>query len=148
MLNERNVCISIITLRPKAQIAELSKQMGLLQQGGGNTSIAGAARTDEIVIGGFRGKLKIGDITVCKRFLAGIEGSPKVLEDHIGNAPDVVPIKFDTVESARQYIENNKNAKHFEGFWCNTSQTPEEREHFKKKCPTTFQDKKSDLGSY
>ena len=107
--------------------------------------MVGASRTDEVVIGGFRGKSKIGAITVCKRLLAGIEGSPKILEDHIGNAPDVVPIKFDTVESARKYIENNKNAKHFEGFWCNMSQTPEEREHFKKNVQPLFKIKRAIL---
>ena len=67
------------------------------------------------------------------------------MEDHIGKAPDIVTIKFDIVESARKYIEDNKNAKHFEGLWCNMSQSPEEREHFEKNVQPLFKIKRAIL---
>ena len=69
---------------------------------------------------------------MCNRIIGGIVGSPTVLEDRMGNAPDVVPIKFGSVEAARQFVENNKGVKHFEGVWCNMSQAPDERDRFKK----------------
>ena len=120
--------------------------MGLLQHGGGGGgSAAGASRTDEIVIGGFRGKSKAGAIILCKRILVGAEGSPSILEDVIGNAPDVVPIKFDSSESARKFVENNKLTKPFEGFWCNMNQTPEERDYFKKNVQPLFKIKRAIL---
>ena len=67
------------------------------------------------------------------------------MEDRIGSAPDVVPIKFSSAESARKFVENNKNVKHFEGFWCNMSQTPAERDHFKKNVQPLFEIKRAIL---
>ena len=95
------------------QLEELRSQMGLLQRGGNSGGMGGESSTDDIVIGGFRGKTKAGAIIMVKRLIAEAPGSPTIVEDRIGNAPDVVPIKFSTVEAARQFVDNNKAIKHF-----------------------------------
>ena len=82
---------------------------------------------------------------MVKRLIAEAPGSPTIVEDRIGNAPDVVPIKFSTVEAARQFVDNNKAIKHFEDFWCNMSQTPDERENFKKNVQPLFKIKRAIL---
>ena len=41
------------------QLEELRNQMGLLQRGGSGGGMGGESRTDEIVIGGLRGKTKV-----------------------------------------------------------------------------------------
>ena len=117
--------------------------MGLLQRGGGG--VVGASRTDEIVIGGFRGKSKAGALIICKKIIAAVPGSPTILEDRIGNAPDVVPIKFASMEAARKFVESQKGVKPFEGYWCNMSQTPEERDNFKKNVQPLFKIKRAIL---
>ena len=118
--------------------------MGLLQRGGGG-GVVGASRTDEIVIVGFRGNSKAGALIMCKKIIARVLGSPTILEDRMGNAPDAVPVQFSIVEAARQFVENQKAAKHFGGFWCNMSQTPEERDHFKKNVQPLFKIKRAIL---
>ena len=67
------------------------------------------------------------------------------MEDCIGNVPDVVPIQFSTPEMARKFVENHENMKHFDGFWCNMSQTPEERDYFKKNVQPLFKIKRAIL---
>ena len=81
-----------------------------------------------MVIGGFRGKSKAGAMIMCQKILAHVAGHPEILENRVGNAPDVIVIRFDSMETARQFVVDQKGAKHFDGFWCNISQTQEERD--------------------
>ena len=147
MKEERNERLHQHT-ETQTQIAELKSQMEVLQRNGGGNGgggVFGASRTDEIVIGGFQGKSKAGVIIMCKKLLSSIPGGPTILEDRIGNAPDVVPVKFDTIEAARNFVESQKGVKHFEGLWCNMSQTPEERDNFKKNVQPLFKIKRAIL---
>ena len=57
----------------------------------------------------------------------------------------MVPIKFSSAEEARQFVAEHKGKKHFEGFWCNMSQTLEERENFKKNVQPLFKIKRAIL---
>ena len=98
---------------------DLKKQVEAIQ-GTGNVAAANS-RNDEVVIGGLRGKSKAGAIIMCQKIIADVAGHRKILEDRVGNAPDVVVIKFDSMETARQFILDHKSVKHSDGLWCNAS---------------------------
>ena len=105
----------------------------------------GTSRNDKAIIVGFGGKSKAGAILICKKIIEHVASNPLILENRIGNAPDVIVIKFDSVEAARQFVADYKDKKHFVSFWCNISQTPEEREHFKKNVQPLFKIKRAIL---
>lgn len=90
---------------------EKKSQMEVFQRSGGGNSgggVFGTSKTDEIVLGGFQGKLKAGAIIMWKKLLLSIPGGPTILEDRISNAPDVVPVKFDIIER-RVILSRAKN---------------------------------------
>lgn len=72
-------------------------------------------------------------------------GSPYIVEDRVGGCPEVVPIKFDSPQCARDFVEKHKNSKYFEGFWCNMSQTEEEREEFRRNTQPLYKIKRAVL---
>ena len=127
----------------QTQMADLTSRVEASQSTGSMT--AGNSRNDEAVIGGFRGKSKAGAILICQKIIAHVAGNPKILEDRVGNALDVIVIELSRMEAARQFVTDQKNAKHFDGFWCNISQTPEERDHFKKNVQPLFKIKRAIL---
>ena len=127
----------------QTQMAELRSQVKASR--GTGSMPAGTSRNDEAVIGGFRGKSKAGAILICQKIIAHVAGNPKILVDRVGNAPDVIVIQFSSMGATRQFVTDQKNAKHFDGFWCNISQTPEERDHFKKSVQPLFKIKRAIL---
>ena len=99
--------------------------------------------TDIVIIGGFRGKSKVGAIGMCTDFLKDKAGNPKILEDKVANAPDVVPTQFSSNQIARDFVLVNKNQRPFEGFWCNLHMTVDERENYQNHVQTLFKIKRA-----
>ena len=51
--------------------------------------------------------------------------------------------KFESYESARQFIQTTKDDKPFDDFWCNFSQTKAERDKFKANIQPLFKIKRA-----
>ena len=126
----------------QAEIKEIREQL-LKTPAGGSSQGLQHERRDEIVIGGFHNKSKQYAITACQGILRNVPGNPRVLNEKVGNVPRVVPVKFDTASSAMEWVERNKAATHFPGFWCNISQTEEERKAFKTNLQPLFKVKRA-----
>ena len=106
------------------------------------------SRQDEIVIGGFQLKSKDGAITMVKEILKDIAGNPTIV-DRVANVPSVIPIKFDSVEAANKFVQEHKFKKdfagYFEGFWCNISQSKEDRIAYNRDVAPLFKMKRAIL---
>lgn len=69
----------------------------------------------------------------------------EIIEDRIGGAPDVIPVNYFSIEYARKFVDANKTKELFDDFWCNFSQTPEERAYFKAHLQPLFKIKRAIL---
>ena len=70
---------------------------------------------------------------MVSKIIDGKDGNPKIIMDKVSFAPKVVPIKFDSTEFAQHFVRHHgaKNAQfphRYDGFWCNISQSLEERQ--------------------
>ena len=89
------------------------------------------ARSEEVVIGGFEQKSKEGAINLVEKIIHGKAGDPYEVKEKTGQVPQVVPVKFASRDYAEQFVREHAGNKafsyRFDGFWCNISQTPEDR---------------------
>ena len=105
------------------------------------------ARSEEVVIGGFGQKSKEGAISLVEKIIHGKAGDPYVVKEKTSQVPQVVPVKFASRDYAEQFVRehaDNKAFSHrFDGFWCNISQTPEDREKFRRELGPLFKAKRA-----
>ena len=64
---------------------------------------------------------------ITKQIVNQADGNATAIEEHLGNVPKVGIVSFSSVDSAKKFIDANKKAKQFEGFWCNYNQSEEVR---------------------
>lgn len=74
-------------------------------------------RTNEVVIGDFKMKSKHGAMTMVQAILGGVDGSPSIIIERVANVPEVIPVMFDTAESASRFVEAFKQSKEFIGYF-------------------------------
>ena len=113
------------------------------------SSSSDQSRRDEVRIGDFNMKSKDGASLMVKKILKEISGNSYIIEDRVGNVPTVIPVKFESCEAAQKFIKDFKFKKdfdgHFDGFWCNFSQTKEERIVFNRDIAPLFKIKRAIL---
>lgn len=127
----------------QVQINDMKKAMKNLDTK--NTPFAASSRSNEIDIGEISAHSKIGAINFCTTPLRNAEGLPQIVEDRIGGAPDVQPVKVSSFEFAQKFINDYKDKKPFDKCWCNFSQTPKEHANFKQHVQPLFKIKRAVL---
>ena len=80
-------------------------------------------------------KSKIGAIELVEKILKGVVGKPKIVQEKVGAAPQVILVQFDDIISARLFITTHGRDRkefpgYFDGFWYNFSQILADREEF------------------
>ena len=84
-------------------------------------------RKNEIVIGGFGKKTKLGAMKMIEQIIEGVAGNPQIVSDRVGNAPTIVPVQFASTTAANDFLDKFRNKKdfpgYFDGFWTNLSQS-------------------------
>ena len=79
-------------------------------------------------------KSKEGAIEMIEKIIMDKDGDPQILKDKVSYAPKVVPVKFQSNEYAEAFVRQYGGKKdfpyRFQNFWCNISQSPEERANF------------------
>ena len=105
-------------------------------------------RNTEIVIDDFEHKSKAGAIVMVQKILEGIDGNPQIVSDRTSNVPKVVPVTFVDHGSAKRFLDaHGKSCGDFHGqfksFWCNWSQTEDERREYGEKYRHLFKIKRA-----
>ena len=87
---------------------------------------------------------------MVRQIIAGCAGNSQIIEDRVAKVPQVDPIKFESYASTTAFVSSHgKDDKsfhgYFNGFWCNFSQTPEERDHYNEHYRHLFKIKRAVL---
>ena len=125
----------------KSRLSTLEEIMKTLQSSPPQASTK--TESAEIVIGVFQGKSKQGAIAICEGIIRNQNGFPSIASDKVSNASEVVPIKFESIDAAKSFLLSHKDEKPFDEFWCNFSQTKEERERFRNTLQPLFKIKRA-----
>lgn len=128
-----------------SQLSSLQSQVVSLQTSTPTGSISSQSKMDTIVLGGFSAKSKDGALYMFSRLIKSESGHPKIIAERVGNVPSVVPVQFDSSSFAFSLIEKHKSTLHWEGFWCNMSQTKEERAYFRDQLASLYKIKAAGL---
>ena len=90
------------------------------------------ANSNEIVIGGFRPKDSFVDqpsrikvLEMINTCIKDAPGSPKILEERMGQAPTVVVVSFENDKFAEDFVIKIKGNAHkfYPGVWCNINRS-------------------------
>ena len=86
--------------------------------------------SDGVIIGGWTQNSKDDAIKLVKKTIEDKVGQPKIMMETVAMIPKVIPVKFDSKDSAELFVRQYAG-KHidffsyrFEIFWCDINQTP------------------------